>query len=143
MVKVLYTISTFQNCCNIYYSCTGSCCANFGLILTSLSCVPILKLITKNDNSKVNTKISSQIGPSIKATKHILIFSTQHTCNDDMKTWIKKCSDLVLELISQTPPDGELFLRTVKVCHHTIISILYLHLSGDIEPESDLVSIQI
>ena len=38
-----------------------------------------------------------------------------HTLTDDQKAWIKKCSDLVLELISQTPPDGELFLQTVKV----------------------------
>ena len=47
------------------------------------------------------------------------MFRANQTLNEDQITWIKEATEKVSKSLRETPQDGEQFLLTVKVSHHT------------------------
>ena len=53
----------------------------------------------------------------------VFLCSSSQTLTDDQAVWVKQTSDLVLRILRETPPDGELFTDTVTVsCHSVMIN---------------------
>jgi len=43
------------------------------------------------------------------------VYRASQTLSDDQVSWVKQTGELVLRILRETPPDGELFTDTVTV----------------------------
>lgn len=48
----------------------------------------------------------------------------RQTLADDQATWVKETQDKVFSILQETPPDGDIFAKTIKVLGATFVCMM-------------------